>query len=268
MGLSKKLRAFWLKRVIIPGLNRELQRQGIHLYRYMPDVDRLVPIPQFRFGHLDPRSKARYESDVWYRALSERIPRSEVAIDVGANQGYTSAWLAGWADRVLAFEPDPDNAALAREQIRIRQLTNVELIESAVSDHEGSATLHVKPKVGHHSLADIGASETIGRVDVPVTSLDVACQSRGIERVGFLKVDVEGFEPEVFRGAQDLLAARAIDRILFEYSPRFYVDRGLDPGAPFPLLAEHGYRFETIHGEALDPSTLDAQQQIDVIALP
>lgn len=267
MSLSKKLRAFWLRRVVIPGLNRELRLQGIHLYRYMPDVDRLVPIRQFRFNHLNPRARGRYQSDDWFRALSDRMPQLGVAVDVGANHGYTSAWFAGWADRVIAYEANPENAELAREQIRVRGLTNVELIESAIADEEGEATLHVKPQVGHHSLGDIGASKTIGRVSVPVTTLDAECKRLGIDRIGLLKVDVEGFEPDVFRGARGLLQEKAIERILFEFSPAFYVDRGLDARAPIDLLQKFDYRFESIDGEPVDPTTLDPRTQIDLIAL-
>jgi FkbM family methyltransferase len=166
---------------------------------------------------------------------------------VGVNYGYTSAWISRWADRVYTFEPNPNNAAMIREQLRIRQIHNVEHIPTAISDHQGEGVLHLKSVDGHHSLGDIGASSTVGTMRVPVTTLDRFAETRGINRVSLLKIDVEGFEPEVLRGARGLLSARAIDLILFEYSPRFYRQRGIDPRAPMAVLEEYGYQARTLH---------------------
>jgi len=105
-------------------------------------------------------------------------------------------------------------------------------------------------------------------MQVPVTTLDRFAASRGIERIGLLKIDVEGFEPEVLRGTSGLLRAGAIDLILFEYSPGFYRQRGIDPRAPLAVLEEHGYRVSTLDGAPLRPDALDATWQIDLFAEP
>jgi hypothetical protein len=72
----------------------------------------------------------------------------------------------------------------------------------------------------------------------------------------------------VLRGARGLLSAKAIDLILFEYSPRFYRQRGLDPHAPIAVLEEYGYEARTLHGDPLDYRFLATKDQIDLLAEP
>ena len=66
-----------------------------------------------------------------------------------------------------------------------RRLNNTELVPCAVSDSSGRAILHIKPFDGRHALADIGATETIDRIEVSVTTLDEFADERGIDRVAF-----------------------------------------------------------------------------------
>ena len=264
--LRSRLRNWALHRWAVPLVNRELKEQGVVLYRYIAATDRLFPYKALNKAALSPAGEIL--SDQWYRALQARNFRGKVAFDVGVNYGYTSAWLSRWADRVYTFEPNPNNAAMIREQLRIRQIDNVEHIQTAVSDHQGEGVLHLKSFDGHHSLADIGASSTVGTMRVPLTTLDRFAQTRGINQVSLLKIDVEGFEPEVLQGARGLLSARAIDLILFEYSPRFYRQRRLDPRAPLAVLEEYGYQARSLQGHPLDPESMSTFQQIDLLAEP
>jgi FkbM family methyltransferase len=264
--LKSRLRNWALHRWAVPLVNRELKEQGVFLYRYIAAADRLFPYKALTESALSPTGEIL--SDRWYQALQARKLRGTVAFDVGVNYGYSSAWISRWADRVYTFEPNPNNAAMIREQLRIRQIHNVEHIPTAISDHQGEGVLHLKSVDGHHSLGDIGASSTVGTMRVPVTTLDRFAETRGINRVSLLKIDVEGFEPEALRGARGLLSARAIDLILFEYSPRFYRQRGIDPRAPMAVLEEYGYQARTLHGDPLDYGSLSTTQQIDLLAEP
>jgi hypothetical protein len=85
------------------------------------------------------------------------------------------------------------------------------------------------------------------RVEVPCTTLDEFCGAQGIARIHFLKVDVEGYERDVFRGAARLLAARKIDFIGFEISQIPLQGAGRTAREVFETLAATGYaayRFE------------------------
>src|SRR5207248_10007340 len=71
--------------------------------------------------------------------LTELVPRGGIAVDVGANVGFFAYALADIADRVLAFEPNPDYAFFARWMLRDR----AEVHEVALSDASGRGTLYV-----------------------------------------------------------------------------------------------------------------------------
>src|SRR5690349_20591923 len=71
--------------------------------------------------------------------LAKLLPRGGTAVDIGANQGIFTFALAEIADRVVAFEPNPDYAAFARWMLRGR----AEIHQLALSDHAGHGTLHV-----------------------------------------------------------------------------------------------------------------------------
>src|SRR4051795_3588717 len=71
--------------------------------------------------------------------LAEFVPRGGVAVDVGANQGLFAFALADIAERVIAFEPNPDYAAFARWMLRGR----AEVHEAALSNESSRGTLHV-----------------------------------------------------------------------------------------------------------------------------
>lgn len=133
------------------------------------------------------------------------------ALDIGANKGIYSFWLSravGPAGRVIAFEPQPEMA----EYIERRHLRNVEVVNAALSDHDGSAALSRK-RVGDGS-ASLGRS--IGSaIDVKLMRLD---DFGPISNLKFIKCDVEGHELSVFRGAERLL--RSTRPILqFESTP-------------------------------------------------
>jgi FkbM family methyltransferase len=259
-------RRWALRRIGLPLFNRFLRESGVHLYRYVPESDRLMPVRSLGMGDLE--SSGEILSDRWYRVLAERRVQVPLAFDVGVNYGYTSAWLSRMAERVVAFEPTPKNRDAIREQLRIRGINNVEVWPAAISKSDGKMPLYLKRFDGHHSLADIGASPTVDQIEVDVTTLDQVCRRLDVQEVGILKVDVEGFEREVFLGAEDLLSRQAIGLVVFEFSPGFYRQRQLDPRGPLDLLRRHGYCVRTLDGEEPPDPTSSDVWQIDLVAEP
>src|SRR5215468_8345172 len=83
--------------------------------------------------------------------LAELVPRGGTAVDVGANQGIFAYALSAIADRVVAFEPNPDYAFFARWMLRGR----AELYELALSEAPGRGTLYVP-------LSDTGSALHLG----------------------------------------------------------------------------------------------------------
>ena len=171
--------------------------------------------------------------------LPRLVAKIDVAFDVGANVGLYSAVLSRYSRRVIAIEPNPDCA----DYLRRLKLPRVDVVEAAAAEMEGRATL-VVPDI-HHGLGKLamvpGAFEP-GlpeiRYSVATISLDavsavrLACK----ERVGFIKIDVEGFELNVLRGATALLASHR-PNLMVETEFR----HGADVQAVFALLAGFGY---------------------------
>ena len=137
--------------------------------------------------------------------LGRLVPRGGTAIDVGANRGVYAYALADIADRVVAFEPNPDYASFARWMLRGR----AELNELALSDESGRGTLYV-PLSDQGTVLHLAGSlkrthsqfRNIKTYDVEVRTLD----DFNLLDVRFIKADVEGSEREVLEGARATIA--------------------------------------------------------------
>jgi len=137
--------------------------------------------------------------------LAELVPRGGTAIDVGANQGFFAYALSKIADRVVAFEPNPDYARFARWMLRGR----AELHELALSDSPGRATFYVPLSdegTVLHFAGNLKKTHSqfcnVKTYDVEVRTLD----SFGFDEVRMIKADVEGSEREVLDGARKTIA--------------------------------------------------------------
>ncbi|HZI16324.1 MAG TPA: FkbM family methyltransferase [Myxococcus sp.] len=125
-----------------------------------------------------------------------------VAVDVGANIGYLALYLRsriGPSGQLYCFEPEPDNYAELEANLRRNGLDNCHAAQAAVGAEEGSLTF--APGLNGH-VADEGASG----ISVPVLTMDGFVASRGLPRVDFVKIDVEGFELDVFAGMKATLS--------------------------------------------------------------
>lgn len=136
--------------------------------------------------------------------LDKIVPGGTVTIDVGANCGLYTRELARMSQCVHAFEPSHDMATLLRKTAA----ANVCIHELALSDREGDAALFIPTNDSGlvHGLASIepqpGLSEKEGIVtSVQTVRLDEAVQ----DDVAFIKIDVEGHELNVLRGATSLI---------------------------------------------------------------
>lgn len=181
-------------------------------------------------------------------AIRRNIAADAIACDVGANKGSYMYWLSRWAAGVVAFEPQPGLAAYLTDVSGALGLTNVTVEAQGVGDRSGAFDLYMPSENSPEaSLVPIAGART---VKVPVTTLDARFPSGG-RRVGFLKVDVEGAELNVFKGAERLLRE---DRpaLLFESEQRHLRD-GSSVADGFAFLQARGYRGWFIHRGELKP---------------
>jgi FkbM family methyltransferase len=147
----------------------------------------------FFFGTYEPAQTRLFE---------RYVKPGAVVYDIGAHYGYyslLSSTLAGEPGVVIAFEPSPDNLSRLRRHIELNRCTNVRVIELAVSDSEGIAHFETRAGSGVGHLADDGPLE------VRTTRLDTLAEE--LPQPDVIKIDVEGAELGVLRGAAATLAS-------------------------------------------------------------
>ena len=163
------------------------------------------------------------------RDLLERVLRpGDLFVDVGAHWGFFSLLAAthpAGGIEVVAFEPDLINATMLTENVGRNKLSNlVTVIGAACGNKNELAPLVLNTTMGH-SIRGIGLAPAARALSkwVPVVTLDGALANMGKEapRRLILKIDAEGFEPNVIVGAQALLAAGRVALIIWERGPAF-----------------------------------------------
>jgi FkbM family methyltransferase len=136
--------------------------------------------------------------------LARLLRPGDIVIDIGANVGFLSviaAKLVGPDGRVIAFEPVPANARRIRRNARLNRLGRIEVVEAAVGDRTGTATLVLAEFAGGAALADADLPpDACGELEVRLTTLDDWLARSGSPRPALVKIDVEGAELAVLRG--------------------------------------------------------------------
>jgi FkbM family methyltransferase len=165
-------------------------------------------------------------------------------VDVGANVGIHTAIAAksvAPGGTVYSFEPVPENFELLVRNLARNQLTNVVVEQLAIGDDIGHASIYLAgDSIGTHSLLRSRNSHFVQSMSVPTTTLDsYFCETPAA--VNLLKIDVEGFEPNVLLGGIDLL--KRTDQLLIEYErASIEANGGID--AFIELLAGFDYLYK------------------------
>lgn len=154
-------------------------------------------------------------------ALARLIRPGDLVVDAGANIGYMSVLAAaatGPTGHVLSFEPNPDLFHVLERNIgsRLDNYAPIQAYGIALGASGGTAELVLPSEMSaNDGLAFIGRSTTAKdrRVQVAISTLDEILADRF---VGVLKLDVEGYEIEVLRGASRALSEGRIRDIVFE----------------------------------------------------
>jgi FkbM family methyltransferase len=155
---------------------------------------------------------ANTDTDLWwgkpvipmnaeYAGLKELCHSGDTVLDVGAHHGMMTILFArkvGPHGRVHSIEANPFNAMVLQANVGLNQLTNVDCVHTAIGRAVGTVVMEGESVGGGGGLPQ----------SVALTTLDQLCRDRSIRRVDVLKVDVEGFELDVFHGAREVLAQR------------------------------------------------------------
>jgi FkbM family methyltransferase len=184
--------------------------------------------------------------------LPDLVPEDKIAVDIGGNRGTYAYALSKLARHVLTFEPVPACTRLLHAWAHDK---NVTVHECGLGDREDTLVLHVPRLKGTLFTTRASFSRTEGEgIDFPVAikTLD----QFGLEDVGFIKIDVEGFEFATLKGAQETLR-RCRPNLLVEIDTKQQSREAFN--TTFEWLESMGYEGHYLEGGKLHAGGADVQ---------
>jgi FkbM family methyltransferase len=198
----------------------------------------------------DPGDRAAVErytqhQDFPYRAITQtrELGLGGIMLDIGGNNGRMSIprVILGDAQAVYCAEPEPLNYACLVRNVRDNGLEGLVLPDRVAIGSENTTVRLVRAKSpGGHKVIDPGMRSKRETIDVPSLTMDTWCARLGIDlqQVSFVKVDAQGSEVHVLRGAGRLLACRHVAWQI-EIDPSLLGDRGFRVDDLYDLLRRH-----------------------------
>jgi len=175
------------------------------------------------------------------RAVLPLLRPDDLFVDVGANFGFWALPAARRGCRVIAVEPVPGTRALLAANAAANELAaRVEIVAQALSDSDELLTIAVPGGESGQASAHPDRGVDAATFSVPATTLDALLGDRSVR---FLKIDVEGHEPAVLRGAGRALAGGQIEYVLIELAGAVMSRSGGSAAALIDVLEGHGYDF-------------------------
>jgi FkbM family methyltransferase len=192
--------------------------------------------------HLGRSCDPNTNGEAWFAELV--APRVSVFIDVGANVGnWTGMMLRKVPTFRVALLYEPSDQAVAALNRRFVDDPNIEIIQAAVGDRvANSMKFFGEPNAGEMSSLIRGVSSaTATAKNVRVTTLDAEVDHRRLEYVDLIKIDAEGYDLHVLRGASNLVGNRRVGFVQFEYNSS-WCNAGSTLTAAFQFLQSARYQ--------------------------
>ena len=231
-GWAASRRAFALRKIglrLVGAAPLDVETFGVRMRLVAADNScekRLLYTPQY----VDPAERA---------ILDQKLPQEAVFIDVGANVGAFSLFVASRRPRglVVAVEPQCEVCARLAFHVRVNDECAVRVVECALADREGEAELFLDPNDrARASIRLLGGDGAQERRRVAVTTLAALCRQERLDRIDALKIDAGG--------ADDLILDAFFESARDRLAPRLLITDATAPasGALSARLAARGYR--------------------------
>lgn len=211
------------------------------------------------------------------RYAKEFLTNDTIVLDIGANCGAFSLKLAAHAMQnqfsnvtIHAFEPNP----IVFNSYESNLSLNPD-IQKLISVHPVGFGSERGPKAFQYPITNTGVgrvlqSERSAGTTVCIERLDDFVSSINPPRISFIKLIVEGYEPEVFNGGWNTIT-KYLPPIFFEATNEWYVQNNSSVKEVLSRLSQLGYRFQAeLHNEMIpyDPDIFDTVYQYNVLAIP
>ena len=190
-------------------------------------------------------------------------------VDCGANMGYVSFAMAqevGEGGRVFSFEPFPANASRFKRNLEANTLPQLELQAMGVGAESGPHRM-LQVSENNSGMNRISGDADTG-ISVDLVNLDDFVESKQLDRLDLIKIDVEGYEYQVLRGAiASLLRFRPT--LVFEVDDSLLANFDAGPRDVLSQLEELGYEFRDIStSEVISSDSPLEDVHLDVLATP
>lgn len=183
------------------------------------------------------------------RYVQSLIRPGDICLDIGANIGIYSLYMGNKGAEVHAFEPNKRMHAAFCKNLRLNPKFNIEVYSEAVSNEKGEMKLFVYSEnfgsclnlngVNSGSLSEVGTCEKV--LVVKKIALDDFIKLKGFSCVRLAKIDIDGSELDLVKGAQQTLSKGIIDYLIVEYSQDIADILGYDLDAFIAIFTQFGY---------------------------
>lgn len=166
------------------------------------------------------------------KILAEHLRPGDVFVDVGANIGtltLPASLIVGDKGHVFSFEAHPKTAEYLRGNVALNRRANITVIHAAVGDHKGSVCFSSSRSDDQNRVVETGVSVPLETLDSVLPDVDVR----------LLKIDTEGFELFVLRGAERVL--QRTDAIYIESCESHFAKYGYSTRDLLAFMAAHGF---------------------------
>lgn len=204
--------------------------------------------------------------------LSAILRAGDVFIDVGAHVGYHSFFAArhvGASGRIFSFEPDPD--VYGRLVRNLACFSHARCERAAVWETDGERTFERSSRAeesGWGTLTDVRDTGYGEKIVIKTVRLDAYCERAGIGNIRAIKIDAEGSEPAVLRGAEGVLR-RFRPILLMEFNGTLLEEAGSSSQAVTRFLRELNYELSCYGpGRRLRFAAPTGLEFMDCMAIP
>ncbi|CAN5148991.1 hypothetical protein BH11BAC6_BH11BAC6_11960 [soil metagenome] len=182
--------------------------------------------------------------------LKNFLQPGDMFIDIGANIGLFSLYAAkhvGESGTVISFEPTPDIYKRFNENIELNHFNNVNPVNIGLSDSKTSLRLQVSENGldGWNTFAKSSDSMFTGSIEVPVDTLDnfIADNNIPLNKLRFIKIDVEGWEIPVIKGALQTINVHDDIILMVEFTESNAAAAGYNISDLYNIVVEQGFKW-------------------------
>jgi FkbM family methyltransferase len=208
-----------------------------------------------------------------FNFLKQQVQSGDTVLDIGAHIGFfanIAAFMVGSGGKIYAFEPTPSTNVMLHKMCAMNGNTNIITpINKAVGKEDGSIVFYISNDKIDNTNSVLGYRDAASHkpIEIPLTSVDNFVKEKGLTKVDFIKIDVEGAEYDTIRGAAETLKKYRPSCILAIH-PQLISEKGDQLGDIYDFVVNAGYRVTLAQKPMGREAFCNNQEMIDLHLYP